>query len=476
MKPHVLLRVLFTGFWVLSLLSLGWGGMAHVAGQSGTITWSEPINLSDTSSLSTHPAIVADGHGYIHVFWSEDVEGQPYRLGRGVNTGNSILYRRWDGQSWTSPIDILYVPGENIADYVAVAVGPDSMLHAVWIGQSNVYYSSAVAWQALSGHGWSKPTIIATDTARSRMECSVAVDQSNNIHVVYATQGGQPGIYHTLSRDGGSTWEPEQRLSLPFDRNEASFSTVQIVADGADHLHVVWQTNQEDGYGQAVYYARSIDQGGSWSPAQQMGYRGPGDSWMDYPYLTARGQSELHLIYEPSNIIMDMEGINGYVVPVVDGSQQMLLIINMRTRGTQVVGIYYARWSGSNWSPVVPVDVSSPAASSAHYTAATVRLGNEVHVVYNDIEAGEIWYVRGLLANVKPQPALALPEAQTSVLPTPTAAPTAVTPITRSVSGSLVPAPSLSTGFSIDSAFVLGAGTALLLVVGVILWMRVRPR
>ena len=47
-----------------------------------------------------------------------------------------------------------------------------------------------------------------------------------------------------------------------------------------------------------------------------------------------------------------MVGVNGYVVPIADGAGQLHLMIDMRTKDTQTVGIYYARWLRDSWSPV----------------------------------------------------------------------------------------------------------------------------
>ena len=86
------------------LLLLFWG-QAPAAAQSGPIVWSQHTNLSSSPQASAHPAIVADDYGLVHVFWSEEVGGRPVTPEEGIrNSGNSILYTRWDGQSWSPPL------------------------------------------------------------------------------------------------------------------------------------------------------------------------------------------------------------------------------------------------------------------------------------------------------------------------------------------------------------------------------------
>jgi hypothetical protein len=498
---------------LLVLILLLWGmGAASVTAQSGTITWSKPINLSNSPEASGHPVILADNYGYVHVFWTEEVGGEPMESEDSLrNTGNTILYVRWDGVSWTPPLDILFVPSEALAEWPAVDIDPDKRLHLVWISSSRVYYSSAPSWEADSVRAWRKPLTLADGSAPMPWSVDVAADVTGALHVIYATGGGSAGVYYVRSSEGGDTWQPAIKLSDPFDRSESSFSMLKIIADDSGNLHATWQTNQAQGYGQAVYYARSTDGGDNWSAPVQLGYRDPEDFETSWPYLVALGPSELHLVYvdgevvgsqgrfhriskdggetwsEPHHIITSMMGINGFTVPVVDGAGQMHLIINMRTRdidpvtGGQVGGIFYARWLGNGWSPVVPVAVGA-AIPTAHHTEAAVRLGNEIHIVSTQLHGGEIWYLRGTISSVSQRTVLDLPSPEiptpspagsevASRTPGPTSAPTTTQPAVQPVryEAALMPTPSI-----LENPLVLGAGLPFLLVTAVVAWARLR--
>jgi hypothetical protein len=269
---------------------------------------------------------------------------------------------------------------------------------------------------------------------------------------------------------------------------------VRLVSDGADRLHATWQTYQSEGYGQAVYYSRSLDAGESWSLPQRFDNREQGDIFVEWPYVTPRTESELYAIYvngaiqgrdqrisfdggetwgDPTHILSDMTGINGFVVPLVDANSEMHLVVNMRTRVDEIVGIYYSRGQDQGWSKATPVAVDEPYGPSAHQTAAAMRLGNEIHVVWCQLRGGEIWHVRGLLQDIAPSPTL-----QVSAPPD-AGKPGRTTP-TRDFAHSeeadaqdrLADEP-LDPGTVIVASrmpILIGTGSALLLIVSVFLW------
>lgn len=498
-----LFRLLLGWVWLglSGLLAVLASWVVPVIAQSGSVSWRPPFTLSNTLQASQNPAIVSDNFGYVHVFWSEDMGGAPFEDQDNAQEGNSILYTRWDGQSWTPPVDILYMPGESIANYVAVHVDANNQLHAVWEGQRNFYYSNAPSWRADSAQAWAKPIVIATNSARSRWTSSITTDASGKLHIVYATRDAEEGVYHIVSQDGGLTWDAPIKLSEPLDLLERSFSNVQIVADSAGRLHVVWQTNQIRGYGQAIYYSRSVDGGQTWSSPLQLRSRGSDDTFVELPFLATRGDSELHLIYvngtnvgrahrisrdggatwsEPRTILTELEGINGYVFPLIDGAGQMHLIINMRTRDQRSGGIFYAHWLGDDWSRVEPLVVGSanapnPNEASAHWTVGTVRLGSELHLAWLQLEKSEIGYVSGTVASVAPflPSAVPLPLPSTPV-PSATAGPNAPmpTPHPTRVQLSTAARTPAAANRVVANPLPVAVSASLLLVVGVVLWTR----
>jgi hypothetical protein len=434
----------------LVVLLLLTGHSGSVAAQ-GTVTWSAPVNLSNSPTGSVHPAIVADAYGNVHVLWSEEMNGEPVGQDEELEgAANTIMYRRWDGTSWSEPVDVLVVPGEDIAEDVAVAVDPSGRIHATWTGQSNIYYSSAPVSEAGNVHAWTEPIAIADNSARSTNESSIAATASGSIHVIYATRGVSTGVYHVALGEDGLPRDTAVLISAPLTPLEAGYANVRLISDGAGRLHATWQSFQKKGYGQGIYYGRSLDDGMSWSTPVLFRYRGSEDTWVEWPYLTSGENDDLFLTYvdgvnrgrafrvsrdggatwsEPKTIVEELEGINGYVTTVVDASGQVHLIGPMRTHEGQVLGIYYSPLLGDNFPPTVPVVVDGHSATSGaiHYMAAAVRSGNEIHLVWNEIRGSEIWTMKGTIKGLTPIPVQATP---TAPAPVAAAAPTTDPPAT----------------------------------------------
>ncbi len=474
------------------------------AAAQGTVQWTEPLNISDSQTTSTHPAIVADAYGYVHVFWCEDVNGREVAPDEVGDPPNTILYRRWDGQAWTEPVDILAVPGDALADYVAATVDNENRLHLVWTGLVNLYHSSAPANLAGSARAWSTPEVIATDSARSGYESDVAVDSQGNVHIVYAAGGSGAGVFHTMTASAGGAWTTPVRISDYLRSNEVAFAHVRLAADGAGRLHAAWSTSNLNGYGQAVYYARSDELGSAWEPAVLLADALTNTGFVGFPNLLAVGRDDLILIYvgeqargriertstdggktwsEGRPILDSMTGVNGFMIPLQDGAGSLHLIVNMRPVADQRTGIYYAPRSGFDWAPIIPVAVDEPYGPDAHYADATIRLGNEIHVVWKQHHGAEIWYARGMVYGVSPAaaqavPAMSLPTAipprPRREAPTPYREPTASPPAVTGRTPAEVPA--VPTWYS-STWVALAAAVApvLLLLAGTVLW-QVRKR
>ena len=345
-------------------------------------------------------------------------------------------------------------------------------------------------------------------SARTNWESDVAVDAQDIPHIVYATRGDDPGVYYTRITDIEAIIDTPVRLSVGLEQpDEVAFACVSINIDSQGRMHALWSTVSTDGFGRAVYYARSVDGGQTWSPAFRLAQREPGSGFLELPSLGFVGDSELSVIYaypsnmgrqerisldagetwgEPHTIYPDLEGIAGFNVQVNDAAGNLHVLSNMRTHD-QVGGLFYWRWLDGNWSPWQLANTETETTGpGGHFTAATVRLGNEIHALWNtnlSDQAGEVWHMSGIIPGVQGQTPVPLLVSETPT-PQPTRADLAGQspgassgknqPAKSSPSGSTeaiaaLPEPSAQ---SLNPVFgsLAGIVPALLLVLGVVAW------
>jgi hypothetical protein len=409
-----------------------------------------------------------------------------------ATAGNTLLYARLDGSSWSLPLDIFYLAGDPVADYPRLTIDKNQRLHLVWTGFQNIYYSQVPAVDAYAAAAWQPPVIISENSARSRFESSAAVDDEGIIHVAYAGRGEESGIFYRRSPDGGNIWETPRLLSPPPTAREEAYSTVQLVVDLSGVLHVVWETSDEHGYGRGVYYRRSLDQGTTWEPTVTFLYSEMEGSFVGWPFLFVSSDGRLHLIYalvdnvargyrvsedngrswtDEEIILPEMEGINGFVFPLEDADENLHLIINMRPTATQETGLYHALYGRRNWFPVTPVALGEPYGPSAHYTSGAVRFGNEIHMVWTDLGAGEIWHIRGVIQGVTAVPPISAGDtAETATTGEPTPSPDIGQP-DESARPAFEPAAKPGSAYPFLPLFS-SIAAALLVIVPFVLWKR----
>jgi hypothetical protein len=239
--------------------------------------WKKPVEIFRTGVEVNSLHLLADSSGGLHSLWM-----QPF-----VTAGESsqppsstdryaIYYSGWDGTAWSEPVAIMQsVQGR--AGHMSAVMSPDGKLLITWQGDQTgeIYFSWANAARAYISAEWAAPVSIPVLVNMSRFP-EIAVWQ-DVIYVLYSVPINEMrGVYLTRSVDGGQKW------SQPFQVFDAQSASWEMVGDPSlavspdGQLHALWVRESLPGTrgSLGLYYARSDDDGESWSEVETVSEAG----------------------------------------------------------------------------------------------------------------------------------------------------------------------------------------------------------
>ena len=473
-------------------------GMVSVGDAQEPVDWSTPVDLADTSVYSGEPAVVADQYGFVHVFWVEDVGGEPaIRSDASTASGNTILYRRWDGTHWTEPIDLFFVE-EGDLRYPVAAMDTQGLVHLVWRAAGGLYYSHAEVSRAGNAHAWRPQQLLAL--ALGGFQPAFVADTKGTLHLAYTRlinveeRSRDGNVYYMRSSNSGRTWSSPILVSDIEARTETQADTPGLAVDGRDRVHLTWYTGDPpDWLGTSVFYAKSVNAGKTWSLPHLVDKVEGDENWASKPVIAARGLEEIHLIWvcgqlafrchqwssdggetwsRAQRVFGDLHGLSFWDAVALDGSDTLYWVSVVR----YPQALYYSYWDGSDWVDPPMVASDDFRALDFHGLEPAVRQGNELHVLAVWPFGPAIWHIWGK-TRASPSPTLPTPAASS---PTPslsaTPRPLATSASTPDGQDGANVQPSLpGTSQNPQSAILWGVLPALILTMTVII-LRTRRR
>ena len=465
-----------------------------------TLTWSEPRNLSNSEASSADPTIVADPYGNIHVFWSEDLGGDPHPFDRAPRAGNAILYRRLDAQgNWTEPIDIVYVGPNGRAENPSAVVDSTGVIHLVWIEHGALAYSFAHAVEASDPKSWSVPSILTGP----RVADSRIVDLDEGVLVVFTvSKEALPGV-HAIQVVDGVSGDMELIWLAPEEEGHAA-QFLSVAQDGSGRIHIVWEVNTPPNPSvEEVRYARSLDDGHSWSGSRVVARTTSQDDQVRFarPWIASRNGDEIHIEWaqgrltyrwhqfstdggdnweEPYQIWPDFVSSTGSQAVGVDAANNLLWVDVLRYPN----GAYSMRWEEGAWTVpellyLMQEGSRDPLGDriNAHRFRTAISLGNQIHIVFQDQDRAEVYYMTSYL-DIPGIPPVPVPVfSHVEVIETPSFAETRTTETANTPAPKLRPleiSPGPGNGFSTWDPILIGIGSSILLVSLAVLGSRLK--
>ncbi|MBI2039929.1 hypothetical protein HYT18_02555 [Candidatus Microgenomates bacterium] len=299
-----------------------------------TVTFSTPVNISNTPGPSEFPALAVDKNGTAHVFWVERHQGSVWDYSQA-----KIFYAtKTEDDPWSEPIAM---SGVTVAQYLPVpAVDENGTIHVVWraldtqLLQSGMFYAKKPR-----GGSWSEPTIIpgTVEIPNSITDPGgLAVDESGTLHLVWHGGDGVDNGWYATKAPAENWTEPTKFL-------EAAYLPDIVV--GPDRtLHVVTHA-----FGRIRYTTKPL--AGSWTDLVEI----PTPIYPQMPTLAIDASGNVHLTWND-------QGQISYMFKPIDG----------------------------NWS--TPIQVSLPPRDNLGYPSLLMA-GETLHVVWQgSVNMAQIFY------------------------------------------------------------------------------------
>ncbi len=280
--------------------------------------------LISVASGGTAPAVAVDSSDNLHLAW---------------NNSGRIYYSKYNGSSWSTPVEIS-TGTQN--QYLDIAVDAANRPHVVWfLNPYSIYYNY------FNGTSWlASPERV--DTTGNALYPAIAVISDDTPQVVREyRQSGNYEIYYSY-RIGSNLWAAARNIS-----NSATYSySPDVVDDSTSILHVVWK--EASGVND-IFYSQGI-----------------GTSW-DTPVNIANTRYD-----------------SGYPAVSVDAGDNPHVVWNDASDGNWE--IFYTRWDGLNWT--YRRNISSTVPYYSTYPAIAVDENSTPHVVWQ--EERPPWYYRDI--------------------------------------------------------------------------------
>lgn len=445
---NIFLRITVLLFQIVSVVFAAGITTQDAAAQTDEITWSSPVNLSNSpDASSTDPVVVSDPAGLVHLFWAEKMGTAP------GNSTDTLMYAQWDGKNWSKPVDIFFSPysdGNPIVNYPHAVIDESGNIHLIWLSEPNapsysLNYSSVPSTQADLVSAWKPRVELADDLTGTFYAIDIAYSPPQNLHVIYARgaqgdgQEKERSVTYIQSTDGGETWSEPVDIQIIYDL-ERGASNTRLLVEPPNRVYASWTEWDMSGNGQAIYFSRSLDGGRNWESPIKLTERVDDEYERDWNSLVLLGENQIMAMWEGGyrayryaqyssdggetwSYAVDtfpwLIGENGFAEFARDSSGTLHLFICQRVREGEFEredagGLYHSVWQGSQrWRDPVLSGGINPMVNPK----VAIYNGNHVIVTWYSNLYFEIMVMAGEIGNTPPIAPVPWPTPNAGVIP-----------------------------------------------------------
>ena len=281
----------------------------------------------------------------------------------------------------------------------AIAVDSTDNIHVVWdegANSRNVYYSNSND----EGKNWKSPVIISQDLG---MYPDITVDSNDNMNVVWTDNTAyNDGLKFSRSTDGGKNWSAA--VKIPSTDFESVYPA--IAADSAGNLYIVW----EESANSEIYFSCSTNNGSTWSQLQNLSNN---TGFSHKPRVTTYNNEDIYVVWQDSTTGIEEiyllrstdSGLTWSQAKNISNSSARSYRPDIKTESDGSVDVVYGENgeiyfkrstdNGANWSAAVNV-------SNSNYSSGSPRIAvdsiDNLNVIWAENISGyeRVYYSRSI--------------------------------------------------------------------------------
>ena len=289
----------------------------------------------------------------------------------------------------------------------AIAVDSSGNINVVWeddaAGNDEVYFSRSQD----GGSTWSAVINLSSTSDDSDDSC-IAIDSSGNISVAWEEGGFPDEIFFRCSQDNGASWSAAVNIS----NTSGDSGDPAIAVDSSGNINVVWE--DDDPGNDDTYFARSEDNGSTWSQVKNVS--NSGDNSRD-PDIAVDNSGNINVVWRQSTpadneVYYSRSTDNGATwvqgknvsnnaadswdpAIAVDSSGNINVVWDELTPGNWDIYLSRSSNNGAGWSAAVNISNNS---GDSEYPAIAVDSAGNLNVVWHDDTSGheDIYFSRSI--------------------------------------------------------------------------------
>jgi hypothetical protein len=275
----------------------------------GRIVWQNEMRVTYLDYRSRHPDMAIDANGITHIVWADETPN-----GRGYD----IFYNRYDGTSWGNDIRITQeTDPDPSAKYPRLAIDSSNNIHIVWIDSRSGSYEIYYAKLDNLGNILVSPQLLTTADEQKEYWVDIAVDSRDRLHLVWQHKNESINNYEihymVLANNGVITIHDR----ILYSDNYANAEMPKIAIDSGDCPHIVYTRSAYQYSTDEIFYTKLDCDGNILVQEKEISLHDGYDSY--YPNVAVDSGGYIHIVWRDIR-----DGMNIYYIQLDNNGNTLI--------------------------------------------------------------------------------------------------------------------------------------------------------